>query len=113
MNNSRHNGFSLDFEYQELTEGRDWMDCPEQRLIWAIIERCVRDVLGNQKADILAAMDWLWAEDSSISTPFSFLWCCEALEIDPNDFIKKVLSTREHLNKSPLFAKSIFDSQAA
>lgn len=106
-------GFGLDFEYQDIISARDWMDCPEQRLVWAIIERCVRDVLGNQRAEILSAVEWLWEEDPQELEAFSFLWCCEALSVDPDALRKKILHTREQMNKYPLFTEDSVYTKAA
>ena len=107
MNSSASNDFfGLDFDYQDVIEGRQWMDVPEQRLIWAIIERCVRDALGNQISDVKAAIDWLWADASDDSESFSFHWCCETLGIDPDALREKIVRMRENLGKSGLECKA-------
>lgn len=99
--------FNLDFEYQEITEGRDWMDFPEQRLIWAIIERSVRDALGNQVPDAMAAIEWFWKADNQKAEAFSFQWCCETLELDANQIREKILRAREQLNKPQILESKL------
>lgn len=106
MDSSVSDFFGLDFDYQDVVEGRQWMDVPEQRLIWAIIERCVRDALGNQMSDVTAAIDWLWAESPEDNESFSFNWCCETLGIDPEALREKIVRMRENLGKSSLESKA-------
>ena len=113
MTSSSNDFFNLDFEYQDIVDGREWMDVPEQRLIWAIIERSVRDALGNQASDAMTAIDWLWSEDQEITESFSFQWCCETLGISPNVLREKILKTREQMHKSPLDIPEGFERQAA
>lgn len=91
----------VDDEYELLTESRDWMDVPERRLLFAILERAVRDCLGNQGEDSEQATDWLFCDvDDDPHTPFSFQWICENLEVDQNEFRSKILKTARQSKSS-------------
>jgi hypothetical protein len=93
---------TLEQEYNDLVEGRSWIENPEQRLIWAIIERAVRDALGNQSADVLNATEWIWELSGEALSPFSFSWCCETLGLDTEKMRQKIMNMRTTLQKSPL-----------
>jgi len=62
---------------------------PEKRLLWAILERTFRDmtypVLVNK--DFMDAASFVFYKRK---VPFSFLWMCEQLDIEPNTYIKAV-----------------------
>ena len=99
-NTSTADFLGLDPEYRDLTHNRDWMTVPEQRLIWAVMERCVRDSLGNQLPEVEAADTWLWEEETSPPAIFSFQWCCEIIEIDPEKFRQKILKLKRAAQKN-------------
>lgn len=63
---------------------REWLRVPEQRLLFAMIERAVRDLSTGHENDARAAYSWLFDEVNSRACPrpFSFSWICECLEID-------------------------------
>jgi hypothetical protein len=113
MDNSYYNGLNLDSEYQDLVASREWMDCPEQRLVWAIVERSVRDILGNRPLEVMAAVSWLFEGNSQAAQAFSFAWCCDALEIEAEAFRRKILIARKQIHKSPLFDTANKFKQAA
>jgi hypothetical protein len=52
---------------------------PERTLVAAVLERAVRDVLDGDEE----AVDWFADDDESENAPFSFIWICEQLELDP------------------------------
>ena len=92
----------LEQEYSDIIENRSWMENPEQRLIWAIIERAVRDALGNQTNEVNNATEWIWELCDENAKPFSFSWCCETLGLDCQKMRQKILDMRVTLQKSPL-----------
>jgi len=55
---------------------------PEQRLLFAVLERAVRDYLGGAKEEVEQATQWLYAEEHEAAEPFSFPWVCESLALD-------------------------------
>lgn len=68
----------------------------ERALIWAVVETAILDVLGLGRIDNYEksktkreALHWIFSKDEK--TPFSFLWICGILEIDPK-LIKKIVS---------------------
>jgi|GEM_PF-4035421 len=79
----------LDEDFETLIQPSEWISIPERRLLFAILERAVRDVLGNQPEETQAAREWL-LEDSLDWTPFSFGWICRELGINPSEFRAKV-----------------------
>ena len=81
------NVYVIDEDFLTRTQARSWMETPEQRLLFAILERAVRDFLGNRQQDLISARDWLFdlGEDAAKS-PFSFDWVCEELGIDVGQF---------------------------
>lgn len=91
--------FWVDDEYELLTEVREWMDVPEKRLLYAIVERAVRDCLGSRDEDSQEATEWLFCDGNTRETiPFSFPWICENLELDQSEFRSRVLRTADRLN---------------
>ena len=60
---------------------------PEERLLWAMLERGILDYLGKVKPiDRHAACKWYanaraWVNDLG-DEPFSFVWTCESLNLD-------------------------------
>lgn len=58
---------------------------PERNLIASILSRAIEDAHGYAKADPHTrreAKQWLRSKLCK-NTPFSFLWCCSILELDP------------------------------
>lgn len=60
---------------------------PERRLLWAILHRAVWDALGlsigssdTPQAVLREVRAWF---RTNKKTPFSYLWICQTLEIDP------------------------------
>jgi hypothetical protein len=56
----------------------------EQRLLWAIIERAIRDCLKRQRHISRDAEQWF--DNIESREPFSFGWICEHLGLEPAVF---------------------------
>jgi hypothetical protein len=61
---------------------------PERRLLLAILERAILDYVGNDPRELETAADWFFvAGDGALvqepPEPFSFIWVCEGLDLDP------------------------------
>ena len=78
----------IDDEYSELIESREWMEVPERRLLYAILERAVRDAMGSNIEESLEAREWLYGGGGS--SLFSFGWICDALDIGKERFLSRV-----------------------
>ncbi len=88
--------YDLDQTFLDVITPRTWMETPEQRLLFAILERAVRDILGSRPAEVAAAADWLFdASDDPSKTPFSFNWVCEQIGVEPDRFLQTLQRTRE------------------
>lgn len=81
-----NDAFNL-FEIPNLT------GTPERRLLLAILERAVLDLVGNDEKEAQEAEDWLFGELLSEETDiaqsrahhaamFSFPWVCDQLDLD-------------------------------
>ncbi|NMC62496.1 MAG: hypothetical protein GYA55_04940 [SAR324 cluster bacterium] len=58
---------------------------PEQRLLLAIIEQAIRDLLENGTPSSKQAHRWFFdnfSDDTCL--PFSFIWICKHLDLDMN-----------------------------
>jgi hypothetical protein len=86
------NVYVIDEDFLSRTQARSWMETPEQRLLFAILERAVRDFLGNRQQDLISARDWLFElGDDLQKSPFSFDWVCEELGIDVGQFRSRLM----------------------
>lgn len=61
---------------------------PEERLLWAMLERGILDYIGKLKpVDIHAGCKWYANARSWVNSDgddvFGFVWTCQALELDP------------------------------
>jgi len=88
-----------DFVAPQMAEDYPKIRTAEHRLICAVIERSVLDFDGFMKArwldpdlrDADTAFDWIFSDyDPTGSTPFSFLWCCRQIGIDPTWFRERM-----------------------
>lgn len=109
---NRQSNIWIDDDFSELAEPREWMDVPEKRLLFAILERAVRDALGNCPDEAEAAQDWIFHDSGKEPEHFSFRWICLVLDVDKARFLgnvtrllaKKVMQTQT-LRAEPLSAK--------
>ena len=60
----------------------------EKRLLFAVLERAVRDFLSTNEEEKATARIWL--EDIEGSDPFSFPWICEMLELNCNQLLDRI-----------------------
>jgi hypothetical protein len=81
---------------------------PERALLCALIHRSLMDAQSSNQYQRDEALAWL--QDDTIE-PFTFLWCCQEMDIDPKQFLsllQKPLSdiasesNPEHLGSPPL-----------
>lgn len=93
-----HDAFNL-FEIPNLT------GTPERRLLLAILERAVLDLVGNDEKEAQEAEDWLFGFDEDEAEPeaprvhehkltamFSFPWVCDQLDLDQARISAKIRS---------------------
>ncbi len=64
---------------------------PERELLVATLDRAVLDYYGTDEETCGEATDWLFG-DSDPSEPFSFLWICDHLGIEPTRLRNRVRS---------------------
>jgi hypothetical protein len=75
------------------------VQAPEEALITAILERALLDIFTHRGAIRMSAMEWI---DNKSTKPFTFLYICEHLELDPQvlrDIARKVYSCDATLEK--------------
>jgi hypothetical protein len=64
--------------------------CPEKQLIAALLDRTIRDLIepANDILDLhrQEAIEFTYSPDTK---PYTFIWCCEELDIDPKKIITK------------------------
>ena len=73
------------FDFPNLT------GTPERNLLMAILERAIRDYVGNCQDEVEAAQDWIFEEN--LNRPyraFSFSWICQQLDLDPRKIAKTI-----------------------
>lgn len=70
---------------------------PEQRLVFAILWRALKDVSDYERHIRRDAFQYLYSDNTD---PFSFLWCCHVLDLNPNkiqtqskDYLYKISSS--------------------
>lgn len=87
-----NDAFNL-FEIPNLT------GTPERRLLLAILERAVLDLVGNDEKEASEAEEWLFGEMLAqraaemiprSPSEFSFSWVCDQLDLEPNKISDKI-----------------------
>ena len=65
---------------------------PERRLLLAILERALLDLVGNDERESLESEDWLFSDmaPSHPYEPFSFPWICEQLDLNMKKTLRKI-----------------------
>lgn len=63
----------------------------ERALILAMLERAAADLTSAVREDRVAAKAWVchWSSDD-IEIPFTFPWCCEALDLEPHHVMRAI-----------------------
>jgi len=85
----------------------------EKKLLCAVIERACMDATGRggRKRFIIDAQEWI---NSQSNHPFSYIWICEQLQINPSIIRRTVKSMGEkdwELKRSEMRSNPNFDSQ--
>jgi len=95
------NIYVVDEDFLERTQARAWIQTPEQRLLFAILERAARDYMGNRLQDMMAAKEWLFQEgDGTFKDFFSYDWVCEQIGVDPEQFLKRLTRANAMLGRA-------------
>lgn len=63
---------------------------PERRLLLAIVERSILDLVGNDTRESENAAGWLFDDDDDSGSHFSFAWICQELDLDLCDIREKI-----------------------
>jgi len=71
----------------EIDCGEEIPHSPEQDLIIAVLGCVVKDLSSNIPDLVADAIAYLRRKDEE---PFSFLWCCEAVNMDPDNFLRRL-----------------------
>lgn len=92
--------FEIDQSYIASSNDKTYIQS-EQRLIWAVIERAVLDILSEalstSKANKREAEGWLTSVSLGV---FSFRWCCEVLDLSASRIRQGVFWLQSELNKT-------------
>lgn len=64
----------------------------ERNLLMAVLERAIRDFVGNSTEEAEAARAWLFEIPEGEGAPFSFGWVCHQLDLQPVRVLAKVAS---------------------
>ncbi len=104
--------YEVDPSYYSPTAIEHYCIRPEKRLIWAVIERAVLDILAGalstSRLNKREAEAWILSVKTST---FSFKWCCEALDLSAPKIRRGVFWLKEELAKQPKKGKPIFDTK--
>lgn len=90
---------------------------PERNLLLAILERAIRDYIGNTRSDARNAKEWIF--EGSFEQPyveFSFAWVCHQLDLEPEriaDLIAAMPKRGEHRTAPWYFLKEDYDALVA
>lgn len=90
MSDSSSSFPSIDREYDSLTGSCGSTSSPERRLLLAILERAILDLVGNDSKEVEEAEAWLFAESEAPHAVFSFGWLCEQLDLDRVKIAQKI-----------------------
>ena len=120
MSNSTGSAFyGTDGELEQIIGVPNTTGTPERRLLLAILERAILDLVGNESREVEEAEDWLfsdindvnWSEDTH--KQFSFSWICEQLDLDRKKISSKIRVMPRRGNKKVApwyFSKSIMSA---
>ena len=97
MNKDLDNLFVVEQDSYLFADLAEQMKSPEKRLLCAICERAVRDLLSSDKEESRSAVEWL--EDNDGFAPFSFPWICETLDINRDHLLERIYSIASHAGK--------------
>lgn len=57
---------------------------PERNLLMAVLERAIRDYVGNSRHEVKEAEEWIFKQRMDLPyIEFSFAWVCHQLDLEP------------------------------
>lgn len=65
---------------------------PEKRLLAAVLQRAITDLLTGDRDLADSAYAWIMEEDETSDAPLSFSFICEALDLDCETLRRAILS---------------------
>ncbi len=90
---------SIDNDAYNLFEIPNLTGTPERRLLVAVLERAVLDLVGNDEKEAKQAEEWLFGEADELEnsaivrsnpTVLSFDWICDQLDLDSVQISQKI-----------------------
>ena len=90
---------SIDNDAYNLFEIPNLTGTPERRLLVAVLERAVLDLVGNDEKEAKQAEEWLFGEADELEnsaivrsnpTVLSFDWICDQLDLDSVRISQKI-----------------------
>jgi len=85
----------IDEDAFALFEEPNCTGTPERNLLMAILERAIRDYVGNSEQEASEARDWIFERPHVPFDEFSFGWICQQLDLVP----EKIASVIEAMPK--------------
>ena len=80
----------IDYEAYRLFDIPNMTGTPDRRLLLAIVERAILDLVGNDQKEAQSAEAWLFDEDDDTESQFSFAWICQELDLQLYDIRTKI-----------------------
>ena len=74
---------AIDEDAFALFEEPNFTGTPERNLLMAILERAIRDYVGNSEQEANEAQTWLFDKTDAPQQEFSFVWICQQLDLIP------------------------------
>ncbi|NLF25623.1 MAG: hypothetical protein GX589_08225 [Deltaproteobacteria bacterium] len=62
----------------------------ERNLLMAVLERAIRDYVGNCSEEAESAREWLFDLEGTTHDIFSFAWLCHQLDLQPMKVLSKI-----------------------
>ena len=84
MSESTYRAVSFDVDALDMFGAQSERGTPERNLLMAVLERAILDFVGNDQREVEEAEEWIFDEEEteSDSTPFTFSWICQQLDLD-------------------------------
>ncbi len=98
----------LDEDAFALFEEPNLTGTPERNLLMAILERAIRDYVGNSTQEAEEAQQWIFDNGEPPYSEFSFGWICQQLDLIPEriaDVIQGMPKRGEHRTAPWYFTK--------
>ena len=73
----------IDEDAFALFEEPNQTGTPERNLLMAILERAIRDYVGNCEQESNEAREWIFQMNATPYSEFSFGWICQQLDLVP------------------------------